>query len=56
MITDTIKVTDYLRDLFGHDKLLLLGHSWGSYLGIQVVAATITIVDGGLIASALSTM
>jgi pimeloyl-ACP methyl ester carboxylesterase len=39
MIMDTIEVADYLRDRFGQDKILLLGHSWGSYLGIQVAAA-----------------
>lgn len=38
MIADTIEVADYLRDRFGHDRILLLGHSWGSYLGIQVAA------------------
>jgi len=39
MIADTIEVADYLRDRFGHDRILLLGHSWGAYLGIQVAAA-----------------
>jgi pimeloyl-ACP methyl ester carboxylesterase len=39
MISDTIEVADYLRDRFDHDRILLLGHSWGSYLGIQVAAA-----------------
>jgi pimeloyl-ACP methyl ester carboxylesterase len=38
MISDTIEVADYLRDRFGQDRILLLGHSWGSYLGIQVAA------------------
>ena len=38
MIADTITVTQYLRDRFGKDKIYLLGHSWGSYLGIQVAA------------------
>jgi pimeloyl-ACP methyl ester carboxylesterase len=38
MIADTIEVADYLRDRFGQDKIILLGHSWGSYLGIQVAA------------------
>ena len=36
---DTIEVTDYLRARFGQEKILLLGHSWGAYLGIQVAAA-----------------
>ncbi|WP_167767182.1 alpha/beta fold hydrolase [Jannaschia formosa] len=39
MIADTIEVADYLRDRFDQDRILLLGHSWGSYLGIQVAAA-----------------
>lgn len=39
MIADTIEVADYLRNRFGQRKILLLGHSWGSYLGIQVAAA-----------------
>lgn len=38
MIADAIQVADYLRDRFGQDRILLLGHSWGSYLGIQVAA------------------
>lgn len=38
MISDTIEVADYLRHRFGQDRILLLGHSWGSYLGIQVAA------------------
>ncbi len=39
MIADTIEVADYLRDRFGQERILLLGHSWGSYLGIQVAHA-----------------
>ncbi len=39
MIADTIEVMDYLRARFGQDRILLLGHSWGSYRGIQVAAA-----------------
>jgi pimeloyl-ACP methyl ester carboxylesterase len=38
MISDTIEVADYLRDRFGQDRIVLFGHSWGSYLGIQVAA------------------
>jgi pimeloyl-ACP methyl ester carboxylesterase len=38
MIADAIEVADYLRARFGQDRILLLGHSWGSYLGIQVAA------------------
>jgi pimeloyl-ACP methyl ester carboxylesterase len=39
MIADTIEVADYLRARFGQERILLLGHSWGAYLGIQVAAA-----------------
>ncbi|MEQ8743010.1 alpha/beta fold hydrolase [Parasphingorhabdus sp.] len=39
MIADTVEVADYLRARFGQHRILLLGHSWGSYLGIQVAAA-----------------
>ena len=39
MIADTIEVADHLRARFGQDRIILLGHSWGSYLGIQVAAA-----------------
>lgn len=39
MIADTIEVADYLRTRFGQDRIILLGHSWGAYLGIQVAAA-----------------
>ncbi|MDF0603853.1 alpha/beta hydrolase, partial [Psychromarinibacter sp. C21-152] len=39
MIADTIEVADYLRARFGQEKIVLLGHSWGAYLGIEVAAA-----------------
>jgi pimeloyl-ACP methyl ester carboxylesterase len=32
-------VTDYLRQRFDQDQIILPGHSWGSFLGIQVAAA-----------------
>ncbi|HEU4540914.1 MAG TPA: alpha/beta fold hydrolase [Jiangellaceae bacterium] len=34
-VADTLAVTDYLRERFGQDKIYLLGHSWGSFIGIQ---------------------
>ena len=37
-IDDTLDVTRYLLDRFDQDKLYLMGHSWGSYIGIQAVA------------------
>ena len=39
LIADTISITDYLRQRFQTEKIYLLGHSWGSFLGIQVAAA-----------------
>lgn len=35
LISDTIEVTNYLRNRFGQDKIYLMGHSWGSFIGIQ---------------------
>jgi pimeloyl-ACP methyl ester carboxylesterase len=37
-ISDTLAVTDYLRQRFNQDKIYLLGHSWGSFIGIQAAA------------------
>lgn len=37
-ITDTLAVTDYLRERFQQDKAHLLGHSWGSFVAIQAAA------------------
>jgi pimeloyl-ACP methyl ester carboxylesterase len=37
-ISDTHEVTDYLRERFGQEKIYLLGHSWGSFIGIQAAA------------------
>jgi pimeloyl-ACP methyl ester carboxylesterase len=34
-IEDTRRMTDYLRERFGQDKIYLMGHSWGSYLGVK---------------------
>jgi pimeloyl-ACP methyl ester carboxylesterase len=38
LISDTIEVTNYLRRRFGHDKIYLMGHSGGTFLGIQAAA------------------
>jgi pimeloyl-ACP methyl ester carboxylesterase len=37
-IDDLLAVTDHLRERFGQERIHLLGHSWGSFLGIQAVA------------------
>jgi len=34
-VDDTIAVTNYLRQRFGQEKIYLMAHSWGSYIGIQ---------------------
>lgn len=38
LISDLVGVTRYLQDRFDHRPIHLLGHSWGSFLGIQAVA------------------
>jgi pimeloyl-ACP methyl ester carboxylesterase len=38
LIADTIAVADHLRTRFGQERIMLLGHSWGSFLGLQVAA------------------
>ena len=37
-IADTLAVTDYLRSRLGKEKIYLMGHSWGSFVGIQAAA------------------
>lgn len=37
-VSDTLTVTHYLINRFGHRKIYLMGHSWGSYIGIQAAA------------------
>ncbi len=37
-ISDVIGVTDYLRERFGQDKIYLMAHSFGTYIGIQTAA------------------
>jgi pimeloyl-ACP methyl ester carboxylesterase len=37
-ISDTLEVTNYLRKRFTKDKIYLMAHSWGSYIGIQTAA------------------
>ena len=38
MISDTLAVTNYLRQRFGKEKIYLMGHSGGTFIGIQVAA------------------
>ena len=37
-VADTLEVTRYLRKRFGREKIYLMAHSWGSYIGIQAAA------------------
>ena len=37
-IADTLEVTRYLLKRFGKEKIYLMGHSWGSTIGIQAAA------------------
>ncbi len=37
-IADTLEVTRYLLKRFDQEKIYLLGHSWGSFIGIQAAA------------------
>jgi pimeloyl-ACP methyl ester carboxylesterase len=37
-IEDTLAVTDYLRERFGKEKIYLLAHSGGSFVGLQAAA------------------
>jgi pimeloyl-ACP methyl ester carboxylesterase len=38
MISDTLEVTNYLRHRFGKEKIYLMGHSGGTFIGIQSAA------------------
>lgn len=37
-ISDAIAVTNYLRERFGQEKIYLIGHSFGTFIGVQVAA------------------
>lgn len=36
MVEDTVEMVAWLRHEFGKDKIFVLGHSWGSYLGLEL--------------------
>jgi len=38
LISDTLAVTNYLRNRFGKEKIYLMGHSGGTFIGIQAAA------------------
>jgi pimeloyl-ACP methyl ester carboxylesterase len=37
-ISDTLAVTDYLRERFHQDQIYILGHSWGSLIALRAAA------------------
>jgi len=37
MIEDTRQITEYLKTRFNQEKIYLIGHSWGSYLGVKTI-------------------
>lgn len=37
IMSDGVEMTKYLLDYLGKDKITLLGHSWGTYLGCNLV-------------------
>ena len=37
MVEDARQITNYLQQRFKQDKIYLMGHSWGSYLGIKII-------------------
>jgi pimeloyl-ACP methyl ester carboxylesterase len=38
LISDTLELTNYLRHRFGKEKIYLMGHSGGTFIGIQAAA------------------
>lgn len=39
IVSDTKELTNYLRNRFGQEKIYLMGHSGGTFIGIQVSAS-----------------
>jgi len=37
MVEDTRQITEYLMRRFNKEKIYLMGHSWGTYLGIKTI-------------------
>ena len=37
MVEDTRQITEYLQNRFKQKKIYLMGHSWGTYLGIKTI-------------------
>jgi pimeloyl-ACP methyl ester carboxylesterase len=45
MVNDAVEVTEYARRRLHRDRVILLGHSWGSVLGIHVLRARPDLFD-----------
>ena len=43
LVSDTLSVTHYLRKRFGQQKIYLMGHSGGTFIGIQAAARASTL-------------
>lgn len=39
ILADTDEIIDYLRERFGQDKIIIMGQSWGTVLGINYIHA-----------------
>jgi proline iminopeptidase len=37
IVQDGIEVVEYARRRLGKDKVIILGHSWGAYLGVNII-------------------
>jgi pimeloyl-ACP methyl ester carboxylesterase len=37
MVEDAHRMTEYLKRRFNQEKIILIGHSWGSYLGVKTI-------------------
>jgi pimeloyl-ACP methyl ester carboxylesterase len=38
LVDDTVEVSQYLRDRFGQRPIVIVGHSWGTYVALRAVA------------------
>jgi pimeloyl-ACP methyl ester carboxylesterase len=37
MVEDTREATEYLQKRFGQEKIYMMGHSWGTFLGVKTI-------------------